>query len=147
MSDVTRLVYIAVLGVLGCQTDATVGSNYLVGVDASELPSCADAVDNDNDTLIDYPFDPGCDAPSDATEDDPPVPPACSDGADNDADTVTDFPLEPGCESAADDDETDPSPPPECSDGEDNDNDGATDYPDDPSCDSAGGWTETTETS
>ena len=144
MSDVTRLVCIAIPALFACQTDTTVGSNFRGGADAFGLPSCADAVDNDTDGLTDYPFDPGCDAPGDDSEADPPVPPACSDGSDNDADTITDFPLEPGCESAADGDETDPTPLPECSDGVDNDGDGATDYPDDPGCQSAGGATEST---
>jgi hypothetical protein len=130
-----------------CSTDTTVGSNFLATPDAVGLPACADGMDNDGDTQTDYPFDPGCTAPSDGDETDPAGPPACSDRADNDADAITDFPLEPGCESAADDDEVDPDPLPECSDGLDNDSDGDTDYPDDETCQSAGGWTETTETS
>ncbi len=141
-----RVLPIAAL-LVACQTDALVGSDYLVTHDAQELPRCADAVDNDSDGATDYPFDPGCTAPGDDDETDPATPPACSDGVNNDHDGITDFPLEPGCESAAGDDETDPATPPACSDGIDNDNDGATDYPDDDSCQSAGGPTESTETS
>jgi hypothetical protein len=144
-------VLIVLSAALGCQTDTTIGSNFLGSVepppDAMRLPACADAIDNDNDSLTDYPFDPGCDAPADDSESDPAIPPACSDAADNDGDTVVDFPMEPGCESAADDDETDPTPRPACSDGVDNDGDGNTDYPDDDGCESAGGQTEDKVTS
>jgi hypothetical protein len=147
VSDVTRLLCLTIVLLSACQTDATIGSNFRGELDADSLPSCADAVDNDGDALIDYPFDPGCPDPSDDDETGPAVPPECSDSADNDTDMITDFPLEPGCESAGDNDETDPSPLPECSDGDDNDGDGATDYPDDPGCPSAGWWTESTETS
>lgn len=136
------------IALAACQTDTTVGSNYLgERPDAQALPRCADAVDNDDDGAIDYPFDPGCTAPSDDAETDPAVAPACSDGADNDADAITDFPLEPGCASAADDDERDPVPLPECSNGVDDDGDQIVDYPDDPGCQSAGGPTESTVTS
>lgn len=146
---IRALVCALLAGQLSCQTDATIGSNFigLPAADAMPLPQCADADDNDGDSAIDYPFDPGCQQPGDDSELDPPVPPACSDGADNDGDTAIDFPDEPGCESAADDDETDPSPLPECSDGIDNDGDSAIDYPADDGCQGAGSPTESTVTS
>lgn len=90
---------------------------------------CNDEIDNDGDTKIDYPDDPGCASSTDDDETDPPK--QCADGLDNDSDTKTDYPADPGCTSAADNDETDPK---QCADGLDNDNDGKTDYPTDPGC-------------
>jgi hypothetical protein len=66
-------------------------------------------VDNDGDTKIDFPDDPGCTSASDNNETDPP-PPACSDGVDNDGDTRIDFPSDPGCTSANDTDESNAPP-------------------------------------
>jgi probable HAF family extracellular repeat protein len=117
---------------------------------------CRDGLDNDGDTDVDHPDDPGCASEADSSEefdcedaldndgdgdvdhpDDPgctaPSDPsedfACSDGLDNDGDTLVDFPDDPGCanaESAAED--------PACSDGLDNDGDTATDHPADAQC-------------
>jgi hypothetical protein len=127
-------------GLAACQPDSLVGSNLRSRADGGrDRSACSDDLDNDDDGETDYPFDPGCVAPSDDDETDPLSPPACSDGADNDGDQIADFPLEPGCESAADDDETDPPFPPECSDGIDNDFDGLIDYPEDDGCLSASG--------
>jgi hypothetical protein len=60
-----------------------------------ELPECQDGVENDGDTLADFPDDPGCfnaAAPSEIT--------ACDDGLDNDGDGYCDMPTstctEPG---------------------------------------------------
>lgn len=39
-------------------------------------PSCSDGLDNDDDGLIDFPADPGCDNPTDDDESEPP-PPLC----------------------------------------------------------------------
>lgn len=36
-------------------------------------PKCSDTIDNDGDTLVDYPADPGCDSPTDDTENLKPV--------------------------------------------------------------------------
>ncbi|MGH8454650.1 MAG: hypothetical protein ACRES4_07550, partial [Nevskiales bacterium] len=104
---------------------------------------CADAADNDGDTLIDFPADPGCASASDTDETDTPPPPVCSDGLDNDGDTKTDFPNDPGCTSSADTDETDPVAPTACSDGVDNDGDSKIDHPADPGCTSAADNDET----
>ena len=84
---------------------------------------CDDGQDNDADGHTDFPNDPGCDAPSDLDETDPPVPPACSNGVDDDGDGLMDFGFDDRCDSAADDYEG-----PDCSDGIDNDQDGAIDY-------------------
>jgi hypothetical protein len=91
-------------------------------------PVCRDGIDNDGDTLIDYPNDPGCGAPSDTDED-----PICNDGQDNDGDAKVDYPADPGCTAASDNDETNP----ECIDDLDNDGDELIDYPADPGCLSA----------
>lgn len=78
-------------------------------------PQCSDTFDNDNDTLIDYPADPGCTSAADNDEfNAPPPQPACADGIDNDnpPDGKIDYPADPGCVSSSDNDETDPTPPP-----------------------------------
>jgi peptidoglycan hydrolase-like protein with peptidoglycan-binding domain len=101
--------------------------------------ACNDGIDNDGDSIIDYPFDPGC---SSATDNDeynaPPVVNACSDGIDNDSDSFTDYPNDEGCSNASDPDEYNAPPvPKQCSDGIDNDSDGFTDHPSDPGCNNA----------
>lgn len=118
-------------------------NSYVTIVDAL----CDDGLDNDGDTLIDYPADPGCDSILDNDETDPIVP-ACNDGIDNDGDSLIDYPNDPGCENASDTDETNPITPPvftsdACNDGIDNDGDGLIDYPADPGCTSL---TDTNET-
>jgi hypothetical protein len=85
--------------------------------------ACSDGVDNDDDGQTDYPFDPGCTADNDTSEDDPLAAPVCSNGFDDDGDGLIDFGEDPECTSAADRDERS-----ECSDGVDNDGDGRTDY-------------------
>jgi Tol biopolymer transport system component len=94
--------------------------------------ACNDGIDNDGDTKVDYPADPGCGSSTDSDESNP-VGPACSDGVDNDGDTKIDYPDDVGCLSGADNDETNPA----CSDGVDNDADTKIDYPADPGCTSA----------
>jgi hypothetical protein len=66
---------------------------------------CDDGLDDDGDGKHDYPNDPGCAAPDDATENDT-CPsgagcPVCGDGTDNDADTRVDFPADFGCAAAS----------------------------------------------
>ena len=65
---------------------------------------CSDGVDNNGDGKTDFPDDPGCSAPADATEDTvcPGAScPACSDTTDDDGDQLVDFPADFGCASAA----------------------------------------------
>ncbi|MGE3454747.1 MAG: hypothetical protein AB7O24_06535 [Kofleriaceae bacterium] len=66
---------------------------------------CVDGLDNDGDTLNDFPFDPGCSSPSDDTEDDDcpsgPNCPVCANTTDDDTDALTDWPSDYGCTSAA----------------------------------------------
>jgi len=77
--------------------DVTVLLNYRLH------PACQDGIDNDGDTLIDYPDDPGCYIAEQDFED-----PACDDDVDNDGDALTDFPDDPGCAGAWDGHEADP---------------------------------------
>jgi uncharacterized repeat protein (TIGR02543 family) len=73
-------------------------ANRSVTADFSVLPQCSDGLDNDGDTLTDYPADPGCQ--NETTNDESP---ACSDGVDNDGDGGTDFdgvPPDPECNQA-----------------------------------------------
>lgn len=87
-------------------------------------PDCRDGGDNDTDTLIDHPADPGCSSPADWSETFD-----CSDGLDNDGDGDTDYPADDGCRSASDATERF-----DCSDGLDNDGDALADHPQDPGC-------------
>ena len=93
--------------------------------------ACSDGLDNDDDTKVDFPTDPGCESASDDDETDPEEAPQCADGADNDGDGLIDFPNDNDCDSAADPEE---APPPACRDGRDNDGDGLIDLAD-PGCD------------
>ncbi len=69
------------------------------------VPRCSDGLDNDGDTIVDFPAEPGCESPLDHTEDDT-CPgagcPQCADGVDNDGDALTDWPNDPGCSCAGD---------------------------------------------
>lgn len=72
---------------------------------------CNDGMDNDGDTLTDWPNDPGCASTSDNDESDM-CPggascPECGNDTDDDGDLLTDYPADPGCNSAADDNEID----------------------------------------
>jgi large repetitive protein len=69
------------------------------------VPRCSDGLDNDGDTIVDFPAEPGCESPLDHTEEDT-CPgagcPQCADGVDNDGDALTDWPNDPGCSGAGD---------------------------------------------
>lgn len=75
--------------------------------------ACADGIDNDGDTTIDYPADSGCTSAddSDEAEQTSEPAPACFDNIDNDGDGLIDYPTDQGCDSAYDDDESGPSTP------------------------------------
>ncbi|MFN0253084.1 MAG: hypothetical protein ACKV2T_39795 [Kofleriaceae bacterium] len=65
---------------------------------------CNDGADNNGNTLMDYPADPGCTSASDDDEETvcPGAScPACADGADNDLDNQTDYPMDTSCVSAS----------------------------------------------
>ena len=97
---------------------------------AVPVPACSNGLDDDGDTLADFPNDPGCDSAGDSTETNPQFP--CDDGADNDSDGLTDYPDDPGCAHPYM-----PQEDPECDDGIDNDGDFLIDFPNDPGCASA----------
>jgi len=90
-------------------------------------PTCSNGLDDDGDSLDDYPGDPGCASAGDSTETSPSLP--CDDAADNDSDGLTDYPDDPGCGHPLWIRED-----PECDDGVDNDGDFLIDFPNDPGC-------------
>jgi hypothetical protein len=95
----TRIVFlfIAFLIPLGVFSNTT---TLNVAVDNAQ---CKDTLDNDGDTLIDFPADPQCASLNDNTE----APDTqCSDSVDNDSDSLIDFPADTGCADASDNDET-----------------------------------------
>jgi hypothetical protein len=98
----------------------------------SALPQCQDGDDDDADTSVDYPADPGCRFPWDTSEQFD-----CSDGLDNDGDGFVDLGADPGCAIAVGALEN-----PACNDGLDNDGDGLIDHPADTGCGSASGGSE-----
>ena len=73
--------------------------------------ACGDGMDNDGDTKVDYPADPGCSSSADSDEKDPPA--KCADTIDNDLDGLIDM-SDPGCSSPSDNDETNSVPQPLC---------------------------------
>jgi hypothetical protein len=97
------------------------------------VPACSDGVDNDGDTLADFPADPGCKSATDASElfD-------CVDGLDNDGDGKIDYGTgpanDPGCQHELSFAKEDP----QCLNGLDDDNDGLVDFPADTKCLNAG---------
>jgi hypothetical protein len=82
--------------------ELTPGAGY-----TCEPHACEDGIDNDGDTLIDYPAEPGCATQIDDDETDPPTPPVCWDTVDNDLDGIVDYPNDPGCDAASDSSEID----------------------------------------
>jgi len=89
-------------GVLVCGPAATCQGT--VGNKHCMPAACSDGVDNNGDGKIDYPNDPGCDSPLDATEDTlcPGVNcPVCADGMDNDTDTHIDYATDLSCWAAS----------------------------------------------
>ena len=67
----------------------------------SLVGECNDGVDNDEDALIDYPNDPGCESQYGESEVDPDVLPECADGLDNNEDGFIDYPNDPLCFAAS----------------------------------------------
>jgi hypothetical protein len=70
-----------IVDIQNCST--TCGTNYTNGTGSAQ-PQCNDTYDNDGDSLIDYPADPGCASTADDSETNANAP--CSDGVDNDND-------------------------------------------------------------
>ncbi len=68
-----------------------------------EHPRCMDTLDNDGDSLADFPSEPGCESPTDNNEIDPVPLPECANGLDDDGDGFIDYGgSDPGCNSASD---------------------------------------------
>ena len=83
------------------------GGTFQLTVEVIPIEACQNERDDDDDGLIDFPYDPGCEGFLDESEEDPAVTPLCADSIDNDEDGLTDFPLDIGCRAAIDDDELD----------------------------------------
>lgn len=133
-------------------TDTSFGG-YLDNVGLYCIPEtvyqCSDGIDNDQDSLIDYPNDPGCESTTDNDETDPTPVYQCSDGIDNDdsEDTLIDS-QDPACHSDGNvlnsesydgtiNSENNGENVYQCSDGLDNDGDELIDFGNDPGCSSA----------
>ena len=99
-------------------------------------PACSNEIDDDSDSFIDFPWDPGCASAGDDEEEDNGTP-RCANGIDDDGDGRVDYPDDPGCAGVGDTNEGDPPVTPQCADHRDNDRDGLIDYPEDSGCDSA----------
>ncbi|HKJ25733.1 MAG TPA: hypothetical protein VKB65_12980, partial [Myxococcota bacterium] len=107
----------------GARLDVWSGGSITGPVDLAvvpAVPACADGLDNDFDSLVDFGTETACTAWWDVSEQ-----PDCSDGVDNDGDGAIDYPADAGCKNANAQREN-----PECSDGLDNDGDGFTDLAD-----------------
>jgi hypothetical protein len=94
------------------------GTSCPIDPDGNCIWQCMDGVDNldPEDTIADWPNDPGCATRDDNDETNPPQPPPpprqCADGLDNDGDGRIDM-ADPGCANPEDDNEAnDPPPPP-----------------------------------
>lgn len=95
---------------------------------------CHDGLDNDGNGLIDFPYDPGCEAMGDQAERAVEERPECDDGLDNDGDGLIDWPADPGCAGRGaliEGRELFSAP---CANERDDDLDGYTDWPVDPAC-------------
>jgi hypothetical protein len=124
------------LAIWGCddQEDQSHNSSLsLPLLDLSVSSACNDLLDNDEDGLIDFPSDPGCQSAYDIDERDPQTPTLCNDLIDNDNDGLIDF-NDPGCVQSDGALEINVQPSPQCSNGIDDDNDGYIDFPIDESC-------------
>jgi len=94
---------LAMSGALTCDTGYS--CKGAVGSKTCRKTACNDGLDNDSDTKIDFPNDPGCVDVNDDTEADT-CPggascPACGNGVDDDGDTLIDYPADFGCASAS----------------------------------------------
>lgn len=96
----------------------------------TDRPDCSDGLDVDGDGSVDHPDDPGCSAPSDASEREATL--VCDNGLDDDADSTIDHPADPGCADGEDPSERTAAR--QCDNGFDDDGDLAIDYPADPGC-------------
>jgi|GEM_PF-2823039 len=125
----------ALLALVGLGLSAAVSTEA-----RAPLPQCQDNLDNDDDSKIDFPSDPGCASLTGTSEIDPANARQCSDNVDNDGDGKKDWPADPGCVSANDNNEVNPPSLPACANTLDDDGDGKRDFspfgafPIDPGC-------------
>jgi hypothetical protein len=90
--------------VLVVETQETIGGPFELTIHQS---SCNNGIDEDEDGVADWPFDPGCDSPYDGSELDPSSAPVCANGVNDDPllDAQYDYssPVpDSGCASASD---------------------------------------------
>lgn len=126
---------------LGCESRQDDFEIDDIDYSLSNPSACFDGIDNDDDGLIDYPLDPGCELKRDDDESDPERSPACSNGRDDDRDELIDLD-DPGCYAASDQVEQDTRPIAQCANNYDDDLDGLIDYPHDPDCFAIGDLSE-----
>ena len=86
----TLYVFVEASGAAGATVEFEIVSN---------LTECNDALDNDEDGLVDL-LDPGCERGLSPSERDPQVAPVCADGLDNDRDGRVDYPADLECTGA-----------------------------------------------
>jgi len=105
----------------------------LTGEASGGTRECRDGRDNDGDTKMDWPADPGCFSRNDRSElNSNNV--QCDNGIDDDRDGLVDYPDDPGCISPADVNELGAV---QCDNSRDDDSDGFFDWPADSGCTSA----------
>ncbi|MDQ3370082.1 MAG: hypothetical protein M3680_32090 [Myxococcota bacterium] len=93
---------LAVAGALTCGTG--LACKGTAGSRTCQPAQCGDGIDNNGDSKIDYPADPGCTSTSDDTETTV-CPgagcPVCSNGLDDDMDGLVDYPADTSCVAAS----------------------------------------------
>jgi hypothetical protein len=92
----------------GRELSPIVGQTASLEIAMPAPPACSNGLDDDGDTLVDYPADPGCRTATSGPED-----PQCSNGLDDDGDLAVDHPADSLCRGAWDNDEAS-NPPVSC---------------------------------
>ncbi len=105
-------------------------SAYRDQIIAAVRPECSDEIENDADTLVDFPADPGCTSDEDLSE-----AADCDDGLDNDGDGLADYGGDPGCRNRKEWVREDPA----CDNAVDDDGDSFVDA-EDPECAVSPAW-------
>jgi hypothetical protein len=110
--------------VFGCEGFCEQAPVIDTHVEDNDLPSqmqCLNHLDDDNDGLVDYPNDPGCDSPEDGDESNSeiftlpfsgwprPTFPPCHNHIDDDNDGFIDYPADPDCHSPQDSEASTPA--------------------------------------
>ncbi|MEO0814326.1 MAG: hypothetical protein AAFY60_15800, partial [Myxococcota bacterium] len=116
-----------------CYSPPRLATDPADGTLVGPCAECSDGIDNDDDGLTDFPFDPDCFDTLDGQEATNAAE-SCTNGLDDDGDNLVDWPDDPDCVSGFDAEDMAMNPVTECSDGIDNDGDNAIDYPLDGGC-------------